>query len=294
MTTAIELTPKGAFDLQLLAGFGFGPETGKPEPSEPVMRLAFCLDDLSGHAGVELRQDEDGVVRGTAQGDGEPGAVTAQLARILSLDHDGEAWLEVGRRDPVVGALQRRYPGLRPPLFHSPYEAAAWAIISARRPARQAATTRRAIAERLGHSFELEGELIAAFPTPRRLLEVEPMKGLPALKVERLTAVAEAALAGRLDPRRLRDMEPEEALAELQELPGIGPFYAMLILVRASGHADLLPAGERRVLACVGHYYGLDGPPTPERFVELAEPWRPFRTWTSVLLRYAGERDDLA
>jgi DNA-3-methyladenine glycosylase II len=122
----IELAPKGPFDLRLLAGFGFGPTTGTSEPTEPVMRLAFCLDDLQGHAGAVLRQDDDGIVRGQLHGDGEPAAVEAQLSRILSLDHDGQAWLEVGRRDPVIGQLQRRFPGLRPPLFHSPYEAAAW------------------------------------------------------------------------------------------------------------------------------------------------------------------------
>jgi DNA-3-methyladenine glycosylase II len=290
---AIELTPKGPFDLRRLAGFGFGPETGRPEATEPVMRLAFCLDDLHGHTGVVLRQGEDGVVRGELQGDGEPAAVTAQVARILSLDHDGEAWLEVGERDTVIGELQRRYPGLRPPLFHSPYEATAWAIISARRPARQAASVRNEIAGRLGRAFELDGERLVAFPTPHRLFEIEPIKGLPAVKVERLRAVAEAALAGRLDAERLRGAEPETALAELQELPGIGPFYAMLILVRSSGHADLLPAGERRVLACAAHYYALDAPPSPERFAELAEPWRPFRTWATVLLRYAGGIDGI-
>ena len=117
------------------------------------------------------------------------------------------------------------------------------------------------------------------------------MKGLPQLKVERLHAVAEAALAGRLDPGHLRALAPEAALAELQELPGIGPFYSMLILVRASGHADVLAEGERRVLAAVAHFYELDQPPSPERFAELAEAWRPFRTWASVLLRYAAERD---
>jgi DNA-3-methyladenine glycosylase II len=288
---AIELIPRGPFDLSLLAGFGFGPDPGKREPSEPVMRRAFCLDDMRGHAGVALRQSEDGVVRGEVQGNGEPGAVKAQLARILSLDYDGEAWLAVGERDPVIGELQRRYPGLRPPLFNSPYEAAAWAIISARRPARQAATARDAIAGRLGRAFELDGERVAAFPTPQRLLEVRAMKGLPEIKVRRLRAVAEAALAGRLDAQRLRRMEPEEALAQLQELPGVGPFYAMLVLIRASGHADLLPVGERRVLACATHYYGLRDAPAPERFAEIAEAWRPFRTWASVLLRYVGERE---
>ncbi len=287
------LAPRGPFSLRLLAGFGFGPATGRSDAAEPVMRLAFCLDDMQGHAGVVLREepDGDGVVRGDGHGEADVGAVQRQVARILSLDHDGEAWLGVGDRDPVIRTLQRRYRGLRPPLFSSPYEAAAWAIISARRPARQAAITRRLIAERLGREFELDGERLVAFPTPRALLDLEPLKGLPPLKVERLHAVAEAALAGRLDADRLRDLEPQDALAELQELPGIGPFYSMLVLVRASGHADLLAAGEPRVRACAAHYYGLDQPPSPERFAELAEAWRPFRTWATVLLRYAGERD---
>ena len=284
------LVPRGPFDLRLLAGFGFGPETERAEASEPVMRLAFCRDDMDGHAGVVLRQDPggDGAVRGELHGDADVGAVRRQVARILSLDHDGEAWLAVGERDEVIGRLQRRYPGLRPPLFNSPYEAAAWAIVSARRPARQAAITRSLIAERLGQVFELDGERRAAFPTPRALRELEPLKGLPPLKVERLHAVAEAALEGRLDAGRLRGLDTAAALAELQELPGIGPFYATLVLVRGSGSADVLPAGEPRVLACVAHYYGCDTPPSPERFAELAEPWRPFRTWASVLLRYAG------
>jgi DNA-3-methyladenine glycosylase II len=289
------LAPRGPFSLQLLAGFGFGPETGRSEATEPVMRLAFCLDDLRGHAGVVLRQDSDGdgAVRGELHWDADPAAVARQVARILSLDHDGEAWVAIGERDPVIGKLQRRYPGLRPPLFHSPYEAAAWAIISTRRPARQAAVTRRLISERLGRAFEFDGEHLAAFPTPRALLELEPLKGLPQVKVERLHAVAEAALAGRLDADRLRSLEPEAALADLQELPGIGPFYSTLVLVRSSGHADLPPASERRMLAAAANYYGLDQPPTPERFAELAEAWRPFRTWASVLLRYAGSRDDV-
>ena len=51
----------------------------------------------------------------------------------------------VGERDPVIGALQRAHPGQRPVLFHSPYEAAAWSVISARRPAAQGAKVRAAL-----------------------------------------------------------------------------------------------------------------------------------------------------
>ena len=56
----------------------------------------------------------------------------SQVERILSLDVDGSGFLAVGKRDPVVGELQRRYPGLRPVGFWSPYEAAAWTIIRPR------------------------------------------------------------------------------------------------------------------------------------------------------------------
>jgi len=66
----------------------------------------------------------------------------------------------------------------------------------------------------------------------------------------------------------------------------------MLVVVRSSGNPDTLPA-EVRTLAAVQHFYGLDEPPSDERLVELAEPWRPFRTWASVLLRSAGGRAGL-
>jgi DNA-3-methyladenine glycosylase II len=45
----------------------------------------------------------------------------------------------VGERDPVVGEVQHRYPGLRPVGFWSPYEAAAWTIIGHRIRITQAA-----------------------------------------------------------------------------------------------------------------------------------------------------------
>ncbi|HZU20933.1 MAG TPA: hypothetical protein VE982_06915 [Gaiellaceae bacterium] len=68
----------------------------------------------------------------------------------------------------------------------------------------------------------------------------------------------------------------------------------MLVLVRACGHADVLAAGEPRLLRCVQHYYRLDAPPSDERLAELAQAWRPFRTWASVLLRFAGGREGVA
>lgn len=290
-----EIIPRGPFSLKAAAEFGFGPNAGRPPVYDGAMRLAFALDGGSGYVGAVLRQAEpDGpiaaelVLRDAA----EPRAALAQLARVVSLDHDGEAFMEVGERDPVIGALQRAHPGQRPVLFHSPYECAAWSIISARRHGAQAARVRAAISERLGATFELAGERRHAFPQPDRLLELaDDAPGLDPEKVARLRGVALAAAEGRLDVEHLQAIGSRQSYEEVQQLKGIGPFYAGLVVLRASGFADaVLPVAEARGLRHTAHFYGLDSPPTIERLAEMTEPWRPFRTWAMVLIRLAGDR----
>jgi DNA-3-methyladenine glycosylase II len=210
---------------------------------------------------------------------------------MLSLDHDGGAFERLGESDPVLGALQRAHHGQRPVLFPSPYEAAAWAVISARRPAAQGARVRAQLGTDLGASFDLGGTAHPAFPQPERLLELETVPGLNDVKVQRLHDVARAALAGELDVARLHTLGPDAAYQDVQRLPGIGPFYAGLIVLRATGFADAL-AGlpEPKGAAFAAHYYGRAEPLDGEAFAELAERWRPFRTWAAVLIRLAGTR----
>jgi len=279
--------PRGPFSLEESATFGFGQRAN--EGFDGVMRLAFCVDNYRDQVGVELRQDADGV-HGIVVGEGDLQAVARQVARVLSLDHDGHEFLRVGERDPVMGRLQAAAPGLRPPLFYSPYEAAAWSIISARRPARQMAAVRRRISETHGRVFELADQELAALPTPHRMLAIEGFPGLTEEKIDRLHGIARAALAGQLDVDRIRAMDPDEAMADLQSIEGIGPFYSALIVIRACGLADVLPTSEPKALELTAQLYGLSKPPTPAEFQEMAVPWRPFRTWGVVFIRAAGPR----
>ena len=162
-----------------------------------------------------------------------------------------------------------------------PYEGAAWAIISARRPARRAAAVRRELAEHLGARFELAGHTLHAFPQPEALLEQleDDLPGLGTEQASRLRGVAQAAAAGQLDVGHLHELGPEPAHAELQQLRGLGPFHAGLVVLRASGFTDApLLIAEPKVLAHAARLYGLAEPPTLEQFAELAETWRPFRT----------------
>jgi DNA-3-methyladenine glycosylase II len=299
------ITPSGPFSLAEAAMFGFGQRAAGRW--EGVMRLAFCLDGYEDQVGVEVRQDETGqagppdqagpqdqagtvhcVVHGPAGTD--LGRVRDQVARVLSLDHDGREFSRVGERDPVIGRLQAAAPGLRPPLFYSPYEAAAWCVLSARRPARQMMQARDRLSHAHGQVFELAGEQLAALPTPGQLLAIDSFPGIPADRMPRLHGVARAALDGRLDAAGLLDQGPERAMASLQELSGIGPFYSSLIVVRGTGFTDVLPVSEPRALDLAGQLYQLDGPPSEAEFRTLAKPWKPLRTWAVVLIRAAAPR----
>jgi DNA-3-methyladenine glycosylase II len=281
------IRPLGPFSLQELATFGFGQRS--EQKWDGVMRLAFCLDDYSGHVGVEVRQG-DGGVHCRYEGSTPPEPVRSQVARVLSLDHDATTYTMVGDRDPVIARLQAAAPGLRPPLFYSPYEAAAWVVLSARRPALQMAKVRQRLSEAHGASFVLAGEPLAALPSPQQMLAVSEFPEIPAVKMERLHGVARAALEGRLDPAQIRSGDPDEAMAKLREIKGIGPFYSGLILIRASGVTDVLPPDEPRARELARQLYSLDSAPTIDEFATIAEPWKPWRTWSVVLMRAAGPR----
>jgi DNA-3-methyladenine glycosylase II len=294
METFIVL-PRGPYSLaasiRFLEGFTPAAYTGS---TDTTLELAFPVEGSWQTVGVRVRQ---------AAGDGPAGGVTAeivspvrpgpdlvaavrqQVERILSLDVDGSGFPAVGERDPVAGELQRRYPGLRPVGFWSPYEAAAWTIIGHRIRITQAAAIKARMAEQLGEPVSFGGRVVPAFPSPQRLAGLDAFPGLAGRKPEWLRSLAQVALDGQLDAARLRAMPHEEALADLKKLPGIGDFSAGLILLRGAGDPDAVPGQEPRLGRAVALAYGLPGPATPEQVVAISEGWRPYRTWVTVLLR---------
>ncbi len=293
MTTQLAIHVDGPFSLAAAASFGFGPSTGRPFPDARLMRLAFVADDLRHHVGVALTQQSDGDLVADISGDAAIGDAVAQIRRILSIDTDVAGWLAAGQADPVLGAIQADNPGLRPVLFHSPYEASAWSVLSQRRHRTQAIALRRRLCEAAGVTLELAGQSEPAFPLPEQLLEISEFRGIEEARLARLHGVARAALDGQLDAAALRAMPAAAAMAGLQRIKGLGPFYSMLVYLRSTGVADGLAVGEPRLAGCLRHYYGLPSTPDAAELERIAEPWRPFRTWAGVLFRAAGDREGL-
>lgn len=284
-TAAVALS--GPYDLREVALMGFGHRD--ESAFDGVMRLAFCTDALDTQVGVEVRQHGDRLDL-VVHGDGDLDAIVRQVARVVSADHDGTAWEAVCAADPVLARVHAKAPGFRPSNFYSPYEAAVWAVLSARRARPQGIALRRRLSEAHGAVFDLAGRPEAALPLPRRLLELDAYPGLPADRVPRLHAIARAALDGELDVARLTAVDPAEAMQAVQRLPGIGPFYSALIVIRACGLTDVLSTQEDHSREAVRDLYGLDHTPDDAELARIAEAWRPFRTWAAVALRAVGSR----
>jgi DNA-3-methyladenine glycosylase II len=290
--------PLGPYALTASIGFleGFVPAANERPSTAGHLHLAFAIDGREAVAAVCATQpdgadapvDLEAVVTapdgGRVDDEARASAAIDQLARILSLDADGRGYEAIGSKEPAIGRLQARYPGLRPVLFHSPYEAAAWTIIGTRISIRQASRVKAAMARQLGTPVTIHRDELAAFPTPMRLARLETFPGLFGRKPEYLRAIGEAANEGRLDIGSLRSMDEDAALTYLQTLTGIGPFGAELILLRGIGTADRAPVQETRLVRAVAQAY--DRPvPSQAELAEISESWRPFRTWVTLLLR---------
>ncbi|GAB1512396.1 DNA-3-methyladenine glycosylase family protein [Actinophytocola sp. KF-1] len=289
--TWLDVPVQGQFDLMASARFleGFAPAARADAASRPgELRLAFPVAPSWRPVGVLVKQPiPNGPVRMAVQGDPsdvDRAAVAAR--RILSLDVDGTTFPDVGARDPVVAELQARYPGLRPVGFHSPYEAACFAIIGHRISMVQAATIKRNLAVELGVPVDVHGVVLPTFPAPAVLRALPRVPMVSELKSDRLKAIAEAAEAGRLDAAELRAMPVATALARLKTLPGVGDFSADLILLRGAVHPDGFPEAESRLHDEMRHLYPVT---TKAELREVSDAWRPFRTWVSLLLRVHRE-----
>ena len=285
------MTPRGPFDLANQNRYFNGWPTLPDDPGTVVM--AFPVEGWRGSAAVTLRQRGDEVdiqVLG-------PAAVAeqaeAQALAAISLDVDGTPWPGLGEGNPLLGELQQRYRYLRPSMFHSPYEAAAAFVIGHRISIVQTRRIRARMAAESGASIEVDGTAFAAFPDPETLLRIDHIDGVADTKTERLHGVARAALDGLLDRERLRGVEPGQALAELQTIPGIGPFFAEAILYRAVG----VPTGithDEMSLVAVQRAFELSAPPTAADADRLTAAWQPLRMWPMVLLHvHLREQNDL-
>jgi AraC family transcriptional regulator of adaptative response / DNA-3-methyladenine glycosylase II len=165
---------------------------------------------------------------------------TQRVRRLFDLDADPYAVAERLGAEPELAPLVAERPGLRAPGTADPEEFAVRAVLT---EGLSTAHARRAVDELVAAYAELlparSGGLDRLFPRPVDLAEADLRAvDVPEERRAAVRTVSGALLAGgvRLDPGADRD----EAERALLALPGVGPWTAGYVRMRALGDPDVL------------------------------------------------------
>jgi AraC family transcriptional regulator, regulatory protein of adaptative response / DNA-3-methyladenine glycosylase II len=234
-------------------------------------------------AGVVEISFEDGAVRCRLSLDDARDADEAveRCRLLLDLDADPEAVAAVLGRDPLLGPLVAAAPGLRVPGAVDGAELAVRAVLGQQVSVAAARTAAGRLVELCGERVKLpRGGVVALFPSAATLAGLDPASlPMPRARADALVGLCRALAEGdlRLDPAADRD----EARRALLALPGIGPWTAGYVAMRALGDPDVFlveDLGVRHALTRLG------GPSDQREARTLAEAWAPWRSYASQYL----------
>ena len=131
----------------------------------------------------------------------------------------------------------------------------------------------------------LEGGLGAI--SPQTVLQAGAARlreaGLSGAKASWLVDLAEHFIAGRLDPRRWREMGDEEILRTLLAVRGIGRWTAEMFLIFYLMRPNVLPLDDVGLINGISQNYFSGDPVSRSDAREVAEAWKP---WCSVATWY--------
>ena len=206
--------------------------------------------------------------------------VVARLRALLDLDARPDAVATHLGRDPRLRDGIRRHPGLRLPGAFDPFETAVRAVLGQQVSVAAAATLAGRLARRFGAALPgaPSPALAVLFPSAEALAtttaEAIAEDGIPRARAETVLGLARAVADGAI--ALAPGTDPEEVARRLDALPGIGPWTAQYIAMRALHHPDAFPAddlGVRRALRARG-----------ATAVRRAERWRPWRAYAVMHL----------
>lgn len=198
--------------------------------------------------------------------------IEARLAQVFDIDCDPH---EVAR---ALGALVRN-PGLRVPGTFDGFEAAVRAILGQQVTVRAAHTIAGRFAAAFGTPVDGPYGVSVAFPSPGDIARLDPVQiaelGVVMQRARAIVAMAQALSDGRLvlNP----DVQTDASIEALQGIPGIGPWTAQYIAMRALRWADAFPHTDYGVRKALGDC-------TAAAALRQAERWRPWRAYAVMHL----------
>jgi DNA-3-methyladenine glycosylase II len=96
--------------------------------------------------------------------------------------------------------------------------------------------------------------------------------------------LAAAFLDGRLSMAKLRRQSDEEVIAAITSVKGLGVWSAEVFLLFSLRRPDVLPAHDLGLIVAAQRMKRLKERPSPKQLREIAEPWRPYRSYAARML----------
>lgn len=211
-------------------------------------------------------------------------AIVARLRRLFDLDAGMLAIDAHLARDPRLAPLVQARPGLRVPGAWDGFELAVRAVLGQQVSVRAAATFAGRLAAAHGAPLDLAGSPADGpdklFPTPEAVAAADLTAiGLTRARAATLNALGQAMAEDRGLLRAYETLEETER--KLTALPGVGPWTAQYVAMRALREPDAFPASDLGLLRALETPAGR---PSPAALASLAEAWRPWRAYAALRL----------
>jgi AraC family transcriptional regulator of adaptative response / DNA-3-methyladenine glycosylase II len=213
-------------------------------------------------------------------GDVDSKAIAQRLRRAFDLDADPSAIGAAFSGDPLLAPLVAARPGLRVPGCLDPFELVVRAVLGQQISVAGARTLAGRIAERWGTA--LPDSDWRLFPDAETLAGADlTAVGVMPARARTLATVSRVVA----DDPGFFDRTAQVVSEDLLALPGIGPWTAQYVGLRALGDRDAFPASDLGLLKAAA-----DGAarPTPKALARRSEAWRPFRGYAALHLWNAG------
>ena len=200
--------------------------------------------------------------------------LVAGVRRLFDLDADPKPIDRDLARDPRLRPLVRACKGLRVPGAIDPFELGVRAILGQQVSVARATALSGALVEAFGPTVPGIGALGLShlFPSAEKIADADlGSLGVPGARIRALQGFAEAIASGSIALDRASGLD--DAVTALCALPGIGPWTAHYIAMRACAERDAFPASDLAIRRVLGAY------PEAE-----AEGWRPWRAYGAMHL----------
>jgi DNA-3-methyladenine glycosylase II len=124
--------------------------------------------------------------------------------------------------------------------------------------------------------------------TPEKILKLtdEEMKACYFSRQKMVYArhLAEMIVSKKIQLKKLAVASDDEVRDTLKQVKGIGDWTADVFLLFALQRADVFPVGDLAMVNALKEVKQLPGDTPKEKLLQLAEPWRPYRSIAAMLL----------